>query len=174
MSTLNLIIETQRRIIDKLEECETVVAELYALYGKSIPEMAGFWNKLAAEEHYHALLFQRVRVQLDRGELFRNIGDFKIDTTQKLVDFVRQKIAEAKEKTPVAAGAASVALTIESSIIDSRFFDIVESDSPEFRAVVEQISAETRNHVQRVQAEKLRCDNLRRIAAGKKNPSPQR
>ncbi|MCF7817406.1 MAG: hypothetical protein K9M54_05945 [Kiritimatiellales bacterium] len=164
MSTLKLIIETQQRIIDKLVECESVIAELYALYGQHIPDMAGFWGKLAAEERYHAILLEKVRVQLDRGELFRNLGDFNLKSTQNLIDFIRQKIAEAQKKVPLASEAASIALKVESSIIDSRFFDMVVSDSPEFREIVEQVSAETRDHVKRVQDEKLRCDDLRRKA----------
>ena len=59
--------------------------------------------------------------------------------------------------------ALSVALSIEESMIERKFFDVFETDSAELRDVLLNLAAETKRH--REQVRKLR-DELAQSASG--------
>lgn len=155
MSAIDQVIQSQDRILQKLALCEKTIGELYERYGNCHPDMADFWRNLATEEQTHGDLLEQVRADLKEGELMRGLGHFKEQTIQDRIRFVREKITEAQQEPPSKERAVAIALSIESSIIDSRFFEFAKSNGSEFQKAAHQLIHDTREHVKLVQEAKL-------------------
>ena len=142
--------EAQGKIIDQLAQCEASIAELYATYGRALPEMGDVWQKLSAEEDSHARLLKSMHAQLDNGNIFYNLGRFDKQATDALIAKVTAESAAAKKAPVSAVRAITVALSIETSILEAHFYEIVTSDAPEFTVIAEHLSKATKRHVELV------------------------
>jgi|GEM_PF-1157581 len=147
MTTRLTVAKAQHEIIDGLVTCESMVAGLYRTYATLFPESMAFWSEIAHEEESHARLLQGLHAYLDQGYTFFNIGQFN----QKSIHPVRKEIegfsqsAKAGKATP--RDAFSAALTIESSLLDARFYSTVTSSSPNYQRVADVLSKSTERHV---------------------------
>lgn len=155
MNNFQKIVAAQDRILQELAACEGLVADLYCLYKERQPNMAELWDKLSREEQKHAQLIEGVRNDLIQGELMHELGQFKLENIQHLCAYIRTRIDEARCSTPSHQDAVDIALSIEASIIDSRFFDFVHSNGSSFQQAASQLAHETKHHIQMIQDVKL-------------------
>ena len=162
MNTLKRITEAQDRILVALTTCENRVGDLYAEYGRLQPNMATLWNKLTQEERKHAELLEGVRDDLKKGELLRELNAFNIESVQHLIDYVNERITEARRTAPSEADAVAIALSIESSIIDARFFSFVHSNGSSFQKAARQLEHDTEDHVKMIQDAKIALSKIKR------------
>ncbi len=146
----------QRQILAQLVECEEAFAELYNIYAALLPQHAEFWSTLVHEEVAHATTLKTLYSLLDRGALFHQIGRFSDAITQPILDRVRREIQEATPSQCTPEYALRVAWEIENSLGESGFYDVVESDAPEFRAVAALLSKALDAHINKIQAERVR------------------
>jgi len=150
MDVKNKIVQSQKKIIDALSGCESNISLLYAKYAVKFPEMQKQWSDLSKAEKMHANLLQTMHRILDRGIIFLNLGKFSDEAIQPMVALIEDSIKKADAPTLSRNDAISTALRIESSIMDSHFYDIVNSDAPEFKIIAERLSADTKKHVDMV------------------------
>jgi len=139
----------QRRIIEKMAGIETSLSGLYRIYAEKFPVLSELWTSLAREEEGHAKKLQSLVAVLDEGFLFKDIGRFGEAQFQPVV----QSIAKAKQAAMQAAldpaQALNTTLSLEASFLETRFYEIVNSDDPAFQKVAGLLSSETRNHINR-------------------------
>lgn len=143
--------DAQKQIIDRLAQCEALLSDLYTTYRSAIPEMDKFWAQLAKEETTHEKILKTLYSVLDRQHIFYNLDRFN---GQGITDYIDRITAEldAVRRTPVTAlYAVSTALSLEVALIDSRFYDTVTSDAPEFALIAKQLSGAARKHVEHIQ-----------------------
>ena len=119
------VAEAQGKIVDRLVECETAIAELYAAYADAFPDRKGFWQKLSAEERDHARLLQTMHKLLDKGHFLYDIGRFNHREIDSLLHRITAELDSVRQEPPPETSAATAALSIENSIIDAHFYDIV-------------------------------------------------
>ncbi len=154
MGTKETIIGAQKKIIDDLAQCEDVIANLYKLYSTVMPEFGPFWKDLAAIEKIHANMLRSMHRQLDQGYVFRDIGRFiNSATVASFLLRVRTAMDEAEDVSP--RDAIQTALSIENSILDAHFYDIVQSDAPEFQVISKRLASDTQDHVDLVRKKML-------------------
>lgn len=148
--------EAQRLTIDHLAQYETEIAELYAAYGNTFSETADFWRMLSNEERAHARLLKSMHKLLNKGYIFYNLGRFDRQTINALITKVKTELAEVKEKPISVLRAITVALTIETSIMDAHFYEIVTSDAPEFKIIADHLSKATKQHIEQIQEQLMK------------------
>jgi len=146
------VIQAQRKILDGLAECEEAVSKLYGIYARILTEDRKFWEDLSREETGHANILRAMHKQLDQGHIFQNIGRFTEKVMQAQRDEIKSAIASAERDGVSDLQAMETALAIESSILDSHFFDTVTSDSKEYQIIAEKLSADTARHQQAVRS----------------------
>jgi len=162
------VVEAQRKIIDDLARCEEAICRLYALYSEKLPDLADFWSDLSEKESVHAKLLRSMHKQIDKGEIFHNIGRFD----QRSISSFLAKLDEAADFantqpiTPMES--IETALAIESSVLDAHFYDIVKSDAKEYKILAGRLSEDTHAHVKSVQTKMRELQaQLPREAPGK-------
>ena len=145
------VIEAQRDIIDSLVCCEEAISKLYAVYSKAHPDLEKFWDDLSQREEAHAKLLRTMHKQLDKGSIFRNIGRFDSGSVESFLSTMSDAIKHAEEDGVSQTQAIKTALSIESSVLDAHFYDIVKSDAQEYRIIADRLSIDTHDHVNAVQ-----------------------
>ncbi len=158
MDAKEKIIQAQTEIINNLANCETAIAELYATYSEIFPDRKDFWLNLSGKEKHHAALLQSLRKQLSNGNIFYNIGRFDQNSIQSLLNTIQSANALAKENNASQSQAIRTALSIESSVVDAHFYDIVKSDAAEFKIIADKLSTDTYDHVKTVRNKMLELE----------------
>ncbi|MEI8138357.1 MAG: hypothetical protein WCI03_00660 [bacterium] len=149
--------EAQRKIINNLITCELLIADLYSEFGRTNQEMSEFWQDLALEEKEHAAQLTSVVHLQGKGLIFQDIGRFDTVAMAPLMDMVKKELESARLTPPSPIHALSVALDVETSLIDSHFYEIVKADSPEYQAIARELGADTKQHVEKVRAKFIAC-----------------
>jgi len=135
-----------------LAQHEEAIGRLYSSYARRLPEQADFWNQLAADEARHGALVGNLRARMEAGSLQFTPGRFSHQAVSGSLDHVREEIAlaESGELTPMHA--LATALDLETALIESRFFEVVEGDSKEAAEVKQSLGADTFQHRELVRA----------------------
>jgi hypothetical protein len=144
------IIQAQSELIESLASCEEAISELYASYSKVVPFQDQFWKELSQKEKVHAQLLKSMHALLDNGNIFWNLDRFDKESIDSFLKTVREAIHVSKEKDFSQKEAIETALSVEASVIDSHFYDIVKSDAKEYSSIAGRLSSDTHNHVEAV------------------------
>lgn len=156
MNPKEKISKAQAKIIDELAACEDLLAALYTEFGRNLPEMSEFWTNMAREESNHGAMLRTMHKLLEQGHIFFGIGHFNEALLRELNDYVRDEIANVQNRVLNSRYALAVALKIETSLIESRFYELTTSDAPQFRIIAERLCADTRRHQQALQAMEIK------------------
>lgn len=152
MDIKNKVVESQRKIIDSLAECELQIGKLYEKYAVRFPEIKTLWLCMATAEMTHHDLLKTMHNILNRGKLFYNLGKFSDEAIQPMITLIKDSQKNADLPDLKAAEAIATALKIESSLMDSHFYDVVSSDAPEFQIIAKRLSSDTGKHVEMVRS----------------------
>jgi len=150
MDVKNKVIESQRKIIDELADCETQIGSIYRKYAVRFPEMKTLWLGLADAEKTHFDLLKTMHRILDKGSIFYNLGKFDDQTFVQIKSLIDESLKNADNPGLTSSDAISTAFKIETSVIDSHFYDVVSSDAPEFKIIAQRLSVDTKKHVETI------------------------
>ena len=145
--------KAQREILQNLVRWESSISALYHEYSRLFPVMADFWSTLSQEETAHAHLLQALEKTLDEGHIFWNIGHFGPEAVHHETVQVEEAINRAMAAKVSAREAVFAAVKIEASLLESRFYNVVKSDAPEFERVARKLTKATEDHVARIRAQ---------------------
>jgi hypothetical protein len=129
---------------------ESAIAELYRAYGKRFPEHKELFDGLATDEVRHARQIARFADKVRAGAVHVDAGRFSAESILASLDDMRDRMAEANEAELSFAGALSAAIKIEDALIERRYFEIFDDDTPELKELLRVLEAETEEHRQRL------------------------
>ena len=152
MAISDKIISAQRRIIERLIEWEELVGALYKRYAVRFPEQGPAWRQLAREEQTHAGALGAIRKMLDAGHHLEGVGEFESEIIEQEVGEVRRALKRADHAELKLDEAVSTARLIESSIIESKFYDVVTCSAPEFERIAKRLRDDTVRHIEKLRA----------------------
>ncbi|MBM4446162.1 MAG: hypothetical protein FJ023_02255 [Chloroflexi bacterium] len=137
-------------IIEMLAKNEEAVARLYRAYADRFPEYKDFWAGLAVDEVDHASELRRLCEIAGRRGLYPSEGRFNTTAISVFSSYLERESEPNRVKALSLINALSVAVYIEESIIEHKFFDVFETDSVELRHVLLNLAAETKKHLEQV------------------------
>lgn len=161
MDVKTKVITAQKEIINKLAACEEAISDLYHAYSTAMPEHKDFWQNLSNKEKSHASLLRSMHKQLDRGEIFHNIGRFSLENLDGFLAMIKDSTTSAEDNDCTELSAMEAALTIEASILDAHFYDIVKSDDAEYKVIADRLSKDTHSHAKLVREKLLEIQSKR-------------
>ncbi|MEI6970409.1 MAG: hypothetical protein WCL44_02745 [bacterium] len=126
------------------------MAALYTLIARKIPAMEGFWQALAAEERAHAtVLASLVKLEAVGDVVFQSTA-FQSKATLVSIEFVDNKIRQIEAQGIGIPEAMRLAIDLEQSMLESRFFDVFEAGSTEMRSEFAELRRHTVDHISRI------------------------
>jgi len=144
--------DTQTDILDLVKQHEESLALLYSAYADRFPEHGAFWGRLADEETQHAAWVDYLRERLRDDEFGRIVNRFPRPAIEHSIAYVNRLIEEARHGETTDIRAMANALDLEQALIESRYFECVEGDSPELKHTLSLLADSTHEHFERIQA----------------------
>lgn len=151
MDVKKSVAAVQLEILNQVIERELSVSQLYEKFAGNFPRFAELWTGLAAEERAHAQLLRNMESYIQQGHLLWNLGKLKeeeLNEEQKLVDDANLKLRMGR-MDPLKA--LNIAFEIENSLLDSKFYDVVNCDLPEFQKTAEELRRSEEQHRNRLE-----------------------
>jgi hypothetical protein len=146
----DLIIQSQRKILNDLAAHEAMIGELYDMYAAMHPQSSAMWSALAKEERGHSSMLTSLNKLLDNGSLFWNLGEFAGANVAEQFRVIHTAVNWARGMKQSESECLRTALSIESSLIDSKFYSVVTSEAKEFTYVCQALSRATEKHLQQL------------------------
>ncbi len=140
-------------VIEAMAKNEEAVSRLYQSYADRFPAQKAFWSGLAADETSHAGWIRGLQVKMREGSLAVNRDRFKTQPVRGFSAYLERELASAREPGISPINALSVAMYVEESIIEQRFFEAFASDAPELKRVLVDLAAATKSHLEKVREE---------------------
>jgi rubrerythrin len=146
----------QLEIIGLMAAHEEAVAELYLACARSYPQLAELFNGLAETEREHARSIASFasKVRAGSARLQPNRLDARYIMTS--LDGVNELLKRVRQGAISAEDALVECTDIEEGLLEKHCFDIIDSDAPELKELLQKLSADTAEH----------REELRRAASG--------
>ena len=135
-------------VLGKMAELETAVSLLYEAYAALFPDYSQFWSDLVDEEKQHAVWVQELRSRVEKGTAYFNDNRFNILAIQNYINYLQDELEKAKGRTLL--NDLSIAKYNEESMIEQKYFNIVEGDSDELKQTLRKLANATQSHITRV------------------------
>lgn len=139
-------IEYQTEILRLMRAYESLIGELYVVYGKKFPEQIDFWKKISKEEDLHAYWIETLTNQIGGSKVYFNEGRFSIAPLKECIDEIGIMIATANKEEISLLEAISCSVSIENGMIEKSFFETFESDSAEIKKTFSMLKMATMQH----------------------------
>jgi hypothetical protein len=140
-------------VIEAMAKNEEAVGRLYQTYADKFPAQKAFWSGLAADETAHAGWIRGLLAKMREGSLSINRDRFKVQPVRGFTAYLERESTTAREPGMSPINALSVAVYIEESIIEQRFFEVFVPDAPELKRILSDLSTATKSHLEKVREE---------------------
>lgn len=150
--------QAQTEIVGMLVALEEAAGRLYELYASRLPLASDFWNSMHTEEEMHASMLRKMLKTIESGSIFSNIGAFNATRLQTDIESIMHAESRARTGKLTGALALSTAISIEQSMAESKFYNTVSSDSPEFSIIAKRLVRLTQEHIERVRKQTENAD----------------
>lgn len=137
--------------IEQLAYHEELVSELYKAYARKFPDYRQFWSELADDEIKHAGWIRALRSKTEKGTRITGNDRFRMVPIPLSLRYVGNQLAHAQKEEMALIKALSIALDIEKSMVEKKFFEVLEGDSSELRDVLAALADQTRKHFEELQ-----------------------
>ncbi|OGV63459.1 MAG: hypothetical protein A2498_09195 [Lentisphaerae bacterium RIFOXYC12_FULL_60_16] len=140
-------------ILKMLKEHEEVVAEFYDAVAGCSWFRRRFWESMAADERRHAELIARLVTRVESGDIQVKVKGLAVVDIVESRNFVMNLRDQTRAGLLTRPERIRHALQIEQDMIDKNAFQVLETNHPELRRVVNEIRSETQAHRQRLERE---------------------
>ncbi|MDD5628326.1 MAG: hypothetical protein PHU21_04635 [Elusimicrobia bacterium] len=130
-----------------MKDAELAVSEFYTVCANISPQDAELWQDLSKQEANHAqIVAQMEKLFATRPEDFRPGRPFNAVAIRTFIKGIKWNQERALKGALPRRQLIGVARDIESSIIESSFRNIVETQNQEFQELMKQLLDETADH----------------------------
>ena len=147
--------QENHNILKKLVDNEMAVAEIYRIYAQRYQKKQKFWTNLANEEIQHARLIEKLLKKKDLC-ISKIEGRFTPEVFNVSFRYLEEKRKQAKEELLSFKETLSIALDIETGLLEREFFTIFKEDSQEFQRTLDTLEASTQKHCNKIRKELTR------------------
>lgn len=139
-----------------LADHEQAAADFYTSFAGLLHSSSPFWTAMAEEELYHKKLINGIDEKLHSGEWRFKRPRFLTSTILQSIEWVETRQKDVEKNGISMRGALKLALELENTMIECRFFEVLDKDTPEMMSIMESLAAYSRAHLERLQSEARR------------------
>ena len=143
-------------ILKRLMDNEMAIAGIYQIYAQRYQKNQEFWTNIANEEIQHARLIEKLSKRKDLS-ISKMKDRFTPEVFNVSLRYLEEKRKQAEEEILSFKETLSIALDIETGMIERDYFKIFEGDSLEFKRTLGALDAATQKH----------CNKIRKLLARK-------
>ncbi len=140
-------VQKPAKLLNLLQERLQRTSRLYAVYSETFLDFKGFWEELSKEKVQHAIWLVCLQSQIEDDSSRFASKKFSIAEITKSLDFVDECITKAHAPDFQLVTALSTALKLEDSLINNKYFEAFEDDTPEVKRMLFIIKNATQRHL---------------------------
>jgi DNA mismatch repair ATPase MutS len=144
------MINRELEITGKLAENEESFGRLYQVYANKFPDYRQFWQDLVSEETKHANWIRQLQSEAEKGLLLIKPYRFHIAAVQNQMKHVEDELNKAAGPEYSLTNALSAAFNFETSLLESKYFEIFDSSSLEMQKIFAELTEDTKRHAIKV------------------------
>ncbi|KMQ50647.1 hypothetical protein CHISP_2498 [Chitinispirillum alkaliphilum] len=129
---------------------EEQIGKLYEHYATCITHHRDFWKKHSTEEFKHAKWIHSLIELVNKGIIDWDTKRFNEAAIRTMNSYVIELTEKAQKRCPTTVEAISDAMSIETALIERKFFEAFESDNKQFSDVISSIREETQKHLDEI------------------------
>lgn len=145
--------DKQFEVLEKMASNEELLSELYQSFSKKFKTHTEFWQHLAYEEVDHADWIRDLSNKIREGKVSYNEDKLFAPAVDFFAEQVRENMQETDKKDFQLINAISISRILENSLLESKCFDIVETDSLELKDLLNKLRKATERHLREVEEE---------------------
>ncbi|PKN63754.1 MAG: hypothetical protein CVU57_17615 [Deltaproteobacteria bacterium HGW-Deltaproteobacteria-15] len=146
-------------VFEIMIENELALAEFYQTCSEFTQKDSSFWHALAETEKLHAENIRRIsEIVKSRPDRFEAGRPFNTVALKTIISYIRRNIADLKEGRLLDTKPFFLAMDLENSVLETRYFEIVKSKDLEFQDLSSAIMKETFDHRDSL---KMKVDSLK-------------
>ncbi len=142
--------ENDLAITAKLAENEETLGKLYHSYATKFPDYHEFWQELVTAEARHANWIRQIQAEAVKERLLIKPYRFNVVAVQNQIKHIEDEMKKAAQPGYTITNALSAALNFETSLLESKYFEIVDSFPLEMKKIFSDITEDTQSHVTKV------------------------
>ena len=139
------------QVLALLGEIELLVADLYRGFAGAFPEDRALWEAMAAEEEVHAALVESLRRFAGPEAMPFASGKINLASLGTYKKGLEYHMGRLRQGGLNRRSALFIARDLEKTLVERAFYEFVESDDPEIRAIRGRIEGETEGHLGRLE-----------------------
>lgn len=148
---------TEAQAVEILAECEEALSVLYTLYAGQHPDYSAFWSGLAHEEQAHKTWARALAEKVQECEVTFREGHYSPEAYQTFFTYINERIRDARKQQVALFAALSVAVDIESTIVEKSYYEVFIGESEEGQRLLNALASSAQAHYQRVKEMWMRC-----------------
>jgi len=134
-------------IFEVMIENELAIAEFYDTCAKLSQKDSPFWSALAEVERRHADIIRRIsEIVKARPERFETGRPFNTAALRTVISYSKSNIADMRAGRLKEPKPFFLAMDLENSILEARYFEIVKSKDLEYQQLSSTVMKETFDH----------------------------
>ncbi|MFA5069801.1 MAG: hypothetical protein WC528_00805 [Patescibacteria group bacterium] len=134
-----------------LAQYEETIGSLYQLYSHKFPAEKEFWEGLFKDESDHATWIKKFSGSIEEGQAYFQEKRFNIPAIESNINYVKEKYREAEKGNIPLIKAVALALDLEKSLLESKYYEVFNADLFEFKNLLQKLTDATKIHAQKVE-----------------------
>lgn len=133
--------------LQALVRLELAVGELYKACSVRWPDDGRFWLEVARQEMDHAQAIERMLaiIALNPGN-FAPLKAIRVNAVDTIISGIESRTVQVRSGQLSNNNALHIALDLEKSVMENRFYEMVQTTDPAFLTICSEIMAQTRDH----------------------------
>lgn len=143
-------------LVQEIKRHELALAKMYKQFAVSHPEHREFWDQLAREEAIHAEWIESLGRHYQNGQIGLSGLKLNHQAIKTSISHLENQTEASRNGDLSLLNAVSIALDIEKSMIDNKFFeifDLVDAKFDRIRAGLESETVKHRQHIEKLFSE---------------------
>lgn len=146
-------------LLDIARLVELAMEDFYKACATCYPNSADFWLGIAGEESMHAQYIREIETLVRENPQGFNLKQkVTLDILRCFIRDVESETQSVLDGTRDVLSLPSLAEKFEALMVESSFFDMLESDNQDYEKLVKRIQAETVEHRLRIRGRDWTCD----------------
>lgn len=139
-----------RMVVEAMAAHEGAIGDLYAAYAIQFREAADLWRAMADEEHTHAQMLHGLLQKADELRVFVDADRFNPVALRTSREYVVEQTRVVEGSSLSLRTALAIAIQLEGALIESRAFEVFDSDTVSVRTTLDRLREDTARHRQRL------------------------
>ncbi|MHC4499824.1 MAG: ferritin family protein [Planctomycetota bacterium] len=142
--------EKQIDTIEILAKHELAISQLYMACAERFPAYKDFWRELSEEETEHARWINELHSKVEDGRVYFNENRFQTAAIARSLQYIQELQQKVPQPDFSLINALSAAVAIEDALIENKYFEAFEADSPALKEVLRILAEATDKHRTRI------------------------